>query len=115
LRRRVEVLEAGQRRRSVVDRVADVRLLGAIAATLGSTVFGAADLVALPDAEIRAVLNGLDARRTRAWLRRLSRQTTAPFAVRRVGRDGAGAPWTLCVSDDVHTHRGLVGRDGGPC
>jgi hypothetical protein len=98
LEARLLVLETARR-----GRPADpARLLSAIAHRFGSTVFSSRDVgrMAAIDADLRAALAGLDARRLGAQLKRLHRHGGgAPYVVERVeGREAGGALWCITVA-----------------
>jgi hypothetical protein len=106
LGRRVEALEA---RRQKPDPARDARLTSAIAAAYGSEVFGVVDLLGSGDRELRDVLGGVGPRALGSWLRRLRRHGAGPYRVERIGRDEAGAVWSLTLATDIQP----VDRDAG--
>lgn len=109
LEARVRVLEDARRRH---DPDRDARLLGALAASLGSVAFTAKDLRlrARQDPALREALDGAKGRAIGAWLRRLHRKPTGPYALRQVVRVGGGWYWALDVCPDMHTQPGLEHR-----
>jgi hypothetical protein len=103
LRARVALLE--QRDRPTPhDPEADARLIQAIAAVVGGSVFSVQDLRALArrDTDLRAALHGCSRRAIGVWLRRLRDQPCGSFVLRREGRDASGAMWSLYVGHE-HT------------
>ena len=116
LRARVEALEKTGSNATRLRRPApanDAALLSAIAVSIGASIFGAVDLLAVRDGELPALLDGLDARRVGSRLRRIHRQHGATrYRLEKIGRDGRGILWAV-VCHDLHAdiHRPL--RRGG--
>ena len=71
--------------------------VSAVAACFGARVFGTGDVLAASDAELRAVLAGVDGPALGRWLRRLHRSPMAPYRLRRIGREASGVLWALTI------------------
>ena len=82
--------------------------MAAVVASVGATVFTAAELVAHArvDRDLDAAVRGYTAKRLGKRLRALADHPIAGCVLRRVGRDHAGTIWAVQVVDDLH---------GGPC
>lgn len=110
LRARVEALEKTGSNATRLRRPApanDAALLSAIAVSIGASIFGAVDLLAVRDGELPALLDGLDARRVGSRLRRIHRQHGATrYRLEKIGRDGRGILWALYVTTYTLTYIG---------
>jgi hypothetical protein len=110
--RRLAALEQQQQQKTPSDSA----LLSAIALAVQGAVFSAKELVdhAAVDANLRAAIGPVSARRLGKRLRSLVETPIDGLVLHRVGRDGGGAIWSVVtVAADCHTAAGPSGRTHG--